>query len=1108
MLKKDTPHTIDHKRLLAQAERFANIGTWEVDFETNKSWWSDQYFRICGLEPRSLSPTPEKALELIHPDDTDRIRTEFERSRSAGKPFHQEFRIVRPDKTIRTVVAQGSVERNREGAPVRMNGIFMDLTDRLHEQTPTDDQSCELFRQISKTTHDAVWALEADSGEMHLGAGFASMFGIETDVDNGGFDQWKHRVHPDDLPDVEQTLTQIKSQNGDVKTLEFRFKNAQNEYVWTRSRISVMRDEDGEPRKIIGAMSDISDDRHQERQQAFMKGFASMFNSNDSVNTMLVKTLEKIHEHESYVLGEAWLVSPDTGSIKLAEAFTEDENYSVFQKETARYRQLTPGEDLAGTVWEQGDQVVIDDVAEDTRFIRGMAAARLGVKRACGIPIKHNEQVIGVLVLGIEEAQLFSQDDLNMYEDAGRTLGGEIKRRKIEEELTNLFDFSPDIICMIDLDGHIKRVNPAGVELLGYTADELAGTRLADRVHPDDSYLFRSRMRGLGDKRPTAYQESRFITKAGHILWLGSTCTLSPGEGLIYLIGRDITDRKSLEATVEQANRLARIGAWEIDLIRMETWWSDIARDIFEAPEGFEPTIHKMISMFRRGTSRGRFRMCIDSAIGEGKSWDEELEIDTARGNRCWLRVIGEVEVADNKPVRIYGSMQDINERKVAELSYQIASDEKESILDSISDAFYALDAHWQFTYFNRKSEQLLDRRQHEVIGKSIWDVFPKMKHTELYNRYYEVIRTGEPDYFEFYYPVLEEWYEVSVYPSKGREGLTVYYKLITERKRNEYRLQELNTQMELRARELAISNAELEQFATVTSHDLQEPLRMISGFLSQLERKYSHLLDEKGKRYIYFASDGAKRMRKIILDLLNFSRVGNAELEKSNTDIHEVVQEILAHNRRLIEETGAKVQIDDMPMVPTVRALIRQVFQHLLENAIKYRKADIKPEISLSASELDNHWEFRIKDNGIGIAPEFHEKIFSIFQRLHDNTEYSGTGMGLAIVKKIVETHGGEIRVESSEGAGSTFIFTLGKSLAGAASGSMTPANLNSRGTNSHGLKSYGSMPEDRNPGSPFNDTAASVSTKKSARHIPGSPGYSGNTQTNEPSAKNESTG
>jgi anti-sigma regulatory factor (Ser/Thr protein kinase) len=194
--------------------------------------------------------------------------------------------------------------------------------------------------------------------------------------------------------------------------------------------------------------------------------------------------------------------------------------------------------------------------------------------------------------------------------------------------------------------------------------------------------------------------------------------------------------------------------------------------------------------------------------------------------------------------------------------------------------------------------------------------------------------------------------------------------------------------------------------------------------------------------------------------------------------------------------------------MVPTVRALIRQVFQHLLENAIKYRKADIKPEISLSASELDNHWEFRIKDNGIGIAPEFHEKIFSIFQRLHDNTEYSGPGMGLAIVKKIVETHGGEIRVESSEGAGSTFIFTLGKSLAGAASGSMTPANLNSRGTNSHGLKSYGSMPEDRNPGSPFNDTAASVSTKKSARHIPGSPGYSGNTQTNEPSAKNESTG
>jgi light-regulated signal transduction histidine kinase (bacteriophytochrome) len=214
-----------------------------------------------------------------------------------------------------------------------------------------------------------------------------------------------------------------------------------------------------------------------------------------------------------------------------------------------------------------------------------------------------------------------------------------------------------------------------------------------------------------------------------------------------------------------------------------------------------------------------------------------------------------------------------------------------------------------------------------------------------------------------------------------------------------------------------------------VASHDLQEPLRMITSFMTQLERKYAGILDDKGKQYIHFAVDGAKRMREIILDLLDFSTVGKTDEAIELVDINQLVDSILALYRRQIEESRAQITFKHLPSVQTFKSPIRQVFQNLLGNSLKYRKQGVPPVISISSRETKTHYHFLIKDNGIGISPQFFDKIFIIFQRLHNKDEYSGTGMGLAITKKIVENLGGKIWVESTEGAGSTFHFTLLKS-------------------------------------------------------------------------------
>lgn len=227
---------------------------------------------------------------------------------------------------------------------------------------------------------------------------------------------------------------------------------------------------------------------------------------------------------------------------------------------------------------------------------------------------------------------------------------------------------------------------------------------------------------------------------------------------------------------------------------------------------------------------------------------------------------------------------------------------------------------------------------------------------------------------------------------------------------------------------EVELKNEELERFAYVASHDLQEPLRMITGFLSQLDRKYGDQLDDKGRQYIEFASGGASKMRQIMLDLLAFSRVSREEHEKEEIDIDALIADYRSLRHRLIEQKSAKVHLDNPMNVTSYKVPLLQVLHNLIDNALKYSKDDVPPEVHISVSDQPLVWLFSVSDNGIGMESEYFSKIFILFQRLHAEGEYEGTGLGLAIVKKIVENLGGEIWVESEPGKGSTFSFTVPK--------------------------------------------------------------------------------
>ena len=250
----------------------------------------------------------------------------------------------------------------------------------------------------------------------------------------------------------------------------------------------------------------------------------------------------------------------------------------------------------------------------------------------------------------------------------------------------------------------------------------------------------------------------------------------------------------------------------------------------------------------------------------------------------------------------------------------------------------------------------------------------------------------------------------------------------ITRLKAHEQELKELNNDLQKQAKELAASNAELEQFAYIASHDLQEPLRMVTSFLNQLEKKYKDRLDERAEQYIHFATDGAARMRRIISDLLEYSRVGRLNYDFEEIDLNELLSQIIQLHENLIRESGAKLHFKKLPHIYAAKTPIQRLLSNLITNAIKYRKKGMQPEIFIEVKDFQSEWEISVKDNGIGINPQFFNKIFVIFQRLHSKDEYSGTGIGLAICKKIVENHGGRIWVTSEEGKGSNFHFSIQK--------------------------------------------------------------------------------
>ncbi len=367
-------------------------------------------------------------------------------------------------------------------------------------------------------------------------------------------------------------------------------------------------------------------------------------------------------------------------------------------------------------------------------------------------------------------------------------------------------------------------------------------------------------------------------------------------------------------------------------------------------------------------------------------------------------------------------------EKRVEKKAGIIAEKEKEFrfLLENMHEGIQVIDFNWRYAFVNKTLVQQSKFSSEELVGFTMMEKYPGIENTELFKVLDECMRERKPMIMEneFTYPDGSvSFMGLSIQPVP--KGLFILSMDISERKNSERIKKELNEDLKKRAAELLDSNAELERFAYVASHDLQEPLRMISSFLQLLEKKLTGTLDETGKRYINFALDGSERMKKLINDLLEYSRLGSSKENKTAVDCNKILNTVQSFYDLSLRTTETTLVVKPLPVITAIEPQILQLFQNLVGNAIKYRK-DEAMIIEVGCIEQKEVWQFYVKDNGIGIDPKFFDKIFIVFQRLHNKSEYSGTGIGLSICKKIVHRHGGHIWVESAAGGGSTFYFTI----------------------------------------------------------------------------------
>ena len=620
-----------------------------------------------------------------------------------------------------------------------------------------------------------------------------------------------------------------------------------------------------------------------------------------------------------------------------------------------------------------------------------------------------------------------------LLEEKVRERTKEILKREIR--FRTLLENGNDIIALFDESFQLIYRSPSAVKVIGWTEQDIKLKGNTENVHPDDRIIAENCIKESKDNpgKPI-YTTFRMLHKDGHYIWIeGMLVNLLGMEEVKAIVFnfRDITERKLAEDKLKRSEEHFRM------------LFDQGPDGIFISDhEGNYQDVNKIGCDMLGYTYEEITKLNIADILVKEEVPLIPQAIDNLNGGittvvwsilrKDGTTFLGETTGSVLPDGRLQGIVRDVTER--VEVQNKLFNSEKQfrNLLDTMLEGAQIIGFDWKYKYVNESFTKHAKYSREELLGYTVMQKFPGIEDTEVYKAYKKCFNDRVAIHLinEFVFPDSSiGYFELSFQPVP--EGVFILSVDITEKKRAELALKKLNAELEekveQRTEQLQKANDEMSAFTYSVSHDLRAPLRGIIGFTDILVEDYSNKLDDEAKRITGVIKQNAANMAQLIDDLLTFSRMGKQEMVKIVVDINELVKEIVdsaisqdEKNRRIIWD------IKDLPTMKLDVSTIRQVWINLILNAVKYSSKKEQPIIEIGCWKEDNKVGFYIKDNGVGFDEAYKHKLFKVFQRLHSSSEFEGTGVGLALVEKIVSRYGGKVWAEGRVNEGACFSFTL----------------------------------------------------------------------------------
>ncbi len=733
------------------------------------------------------------------------------------------------------------------------------------------------------------------------------------------------------------------------------------------------------------------------------------------------------------------------------------------------------GREPTGTAIRTGKPCLARNIAENPDCEPWRAAAiRGGYVASVALPLIADGEVLGVLTINAAEPDAFQEDEVALLEELSGDLAYGIAARRLrveravaedqlrlsEEHLARLIKTVPDGIVIIDRSGRVTFANPAAEKMLGSLLNRTLGsthndpdwkvTDLDGDPIPDENLPFRQVMQSdqpvHGAEFAIRHGDGRRI-----ILSVNASPLHDAQEDFVGVVSafRDITERKRLADALEEqtqrllkAQQIARMSFLDWNLKTNHVVVSEDIYRLYGLPRGEELFLPELLAKLVHPEDADKVRRNLELAARGAQALDMDFRVVRPNGDVQWDHAQAEL-VPDERgePAALLGTVVNITERKHVEQALEDSEKRLALVFDTVSDLLFLIavenDDCFRFVAVNPAFLAVTGLVPGQVVGKRVEEVLPESVQALMLVKFRQAIRDNKTVRWEQVsaYPTGTFVGEVAVTPARDADGhcshLIGSVHDITEIRRAEEQVRQLNAELEERVVErtaqLQTANKDLEAFSYSVSHDLRAPLRAISGFAEILARRHRADLNEEGRHYLDNIVQASERMGRLIDDLLTFARLGRQAVRREPVPLRAVFDPLRRDlDAQLTDIHGTLEIAEDLPTVMGDKTLLNQIFANLLGNAITYRRKEVPVRVTVTWQSQDRDAIIRVGDNGIGIPSEYYEKIFNIFQRLHTEEEYPGTGIGLAIVKKSVELLGGHVWVESVEQQGSTFFVRL----------------------------------------------------------------------------------